>query len=112
MEYIALKNLFDYLSIIEKNDVVLVYFSHETCNVCKVLKPKIKDMILKKFPKIKLYYTDTVKTPEIAAQKNVFSVPTILCYFEGKETFRKSRNIGIEELEQHIQRPYNMIFEA
>jgi hypothetical protein len=48
--------------------------------------------------------------PEVAAQNRVFAVPTLLVYFDGREYIRKSRNIGIGELEREIERPYSMIF--
>ena len=89
----------------------MVYFSHEQCNVCKVIKPNIAEMLGEDFPKMKLVYVDTVKAPEIAGQNSVFAVPSIVCFFVGRETFRKSRNIGIDELAQKIKRPYNMVFE-
>jgi len=88
----------------------LVYFSHEKCNVCKVLKPKINLLLEKKFPEMEMYYADTVLYPEIAAQNSIFTVPTILAFFDNKESFRKSRNISLPELENILSRPYNLIF--
>jgi len=110
MEYSKLSEPGELKTILEKEDAVLVYFSHEQCNVCKVLKPKVAEVINASFPKMKMFYADTVKTPEIAGQNNVFTVPTIICYFGGNETMRKSRSIGVEELKGHIERPYNMVF--
>lgn len=111
MNLIDLKDIEEFNFVLEKEDAVLVYFSHEQCNVCKVLKPKIADMLVKHFPKMKMFYADTVKSPEIAGQNNIFTVPSIVCFFGGRETFRKSRNIGVDELGKQIQRPYNMVFE-
>jgi len=100
-----------YNEVVEQEDVVLFYFSHEQCNVCKVLKPKVADMINEEFPKAKMYYCDTKNSAELAAQNSIFAVPTILIYFAGRESVRKSRNIGVGELQEQIERPYNMIFE-
>ena len=111
MDYLILLNPIELETVLDKEDGILVYFSHEQCNVCKILKPKIADLIEKSFPEMKMFYADTVKAPKIAGQNNVFTVPTIICYFGGKETFRKSRNIGIVELKNQIKRPYNMVFE-
>ncbi|MDA3953297.1 MAG: thioredoxin family protein [Bacteroidales bacterium] len=96
---------------IENKPASLIYFSHEKCNVCKVLKPKIQNLLQVDFPKIEMFYCDTVVNPEIAAQNSIFTVPTILVFFDGKEFLRKSRNIGIEELRKDIERPYNLLFE-
>jgi thiol-disulfide isomerase/thioredoxin len=95
----------------DSEDALLVYFSHEECNVCKVLKPKIRAILDEHFPKVKMSYADTVKYPEIAGQLSVFTVPTILVYFGGKEYIRVSRNIGVQALAKQIERPYGMMFD-
>lgn len=100
----------EYASLIENEPAVLCYFSTESCNVCKVLKPKVAELLAGNFPKIKMVYIQTDKQPEIAAQNRIFAVPTLLVYFEGREYIRKSRNIGIQELYAEIDRPYSMIF--
>jgi thioredoxin-like negative regulator of GroEL len=107
---ITLKNLDEFNSEIDKNEFVIIYFSHESCNVCKVLKPKIIALINESYPEIKLLYCNTVELPEIAGQNSVFAVPTIIAYVRGKEQFRRSRNIGISELKELIERPYSFIF--
>jgi thiol-disulfide isomerase/thioredoxin len=90
---------------------VLTYFSTETCNVCKVLKPKIAELVQNYFPEIKLFYINSEKLPELAAQNQIFAAPTILVFFEGREFIRKSRNFGIDELRQEMERPYNLVIE-
>lgn len=100
----------EYHNIIKSNSGVLIYFSHDKCNVCKVLKPKIHAMLQEEFPLIKMFYADTVLYPEIAAQNSIFTVPTIIIYFDKKEFLRKGRNIGIEELKKELQRPYDLLF--
>ncbi len=97
-------------NIIQKNDAVLIYFSHDKCNVCKVLKPKLREMLSNNFPEIKMFYSDTVLYPEIAAQNSIFTVPTIIIYLDKKEFLRKSRNVGVEELKKELQRPYDLLF--
>jgi thioredoxin len=95
---------------IQNNDAILIYFSHDKCNVCKVLKPKIREMLSNNFPEIKMLYSDTVLYPEIAAQNSIFTVPTIIIYLDKKEFLRKSRNLGVEELRKELQRPYDLLF--
>ena len=96
--------------ILKDNLGVLIYYSNVSCNVCKGLKPKIIELLKDQFPEIPFYYVDIAITPEISAQMRVFTIPTIIVYFEQKETIRKSRNIGIHELADAIRRPYEMIF--
>ncbi len=106
-----IKNLEEFEEIKSNQASSLFYFSHDACNVCKVLKPKVKDLLVDIFPETKMYYVNTVNTPDIAGQQAVFAVPTIVVFFEGREYIRKSRNIGLQELELEIERPYKMMFE-
>lgn len=96
--------------LIAQQPAVLVYFSTLECNVCKVLKPKVMELVQSEFPEISLVYVETNLQPEIAAQNRIFAVPTLLVYFDGKEFIRKSRNFGINELRDDLSRPYNMLF--
>jgi thioredoxin-like negative regulator of GroEL len=97
--------------ILAENDAVLSYFSTNECSVCKVLKPKIRELVVESFPKMKMIYIESDRFPELAAQNRVFTAPTILCFFAGRETIRKSRAFGLDELRREIERPYGIIFE-
>ncbi len=96
---------------IKDSTAVLAYFSHERCNVCKVLKPKLAETFKNQFPKIEQIYVDVDNTPEIAGQYSIFAVPVIIVFFEGKETYRNTRNISISELVTLVERPYQVIFD-
>lgn len=104
-------SLESYNEVIQKEEVILFYFSHDECNVCKVLKPKIIELINQEFPKIRFEYINIKILPEIAAQNSVFTVPAILVYFDGKEFLRKSRNFSLSELHDAIIKPYNLMFD-
>ncbi len=104
------KNIDEFLNISKTNIAVCFYLSTPECNVCKVLKPKIIEMIEMDFPEINFCYVDLNEAKEISGQLSVFSVPTILVYFESKETIRASRNVHLEELRAQIERYYKMIF--
>jgi thiol-disulfide isomerase/thioredoxin len=95
---------------LKEEQAVLAYFSTEVCSVCHVLKPKVEELILQKFPNIKLISIKSDEFPEIAAQNQVFTAPTILVFFEGREYIRKSRNIGVLELQEALERPYSLVF--
>ncbi len=95
---------------VRNNDAIIFYFSHENCSVCKVMLPKIEQLIESFYPKIKLAYSNTINSPEIAAQNRIFAVPTVLIYFTGKLYFQFSRNFSMDEIKEAIERPYSMIF--
>ena len=92
------------------NEASLIYFSIPQCNVCKVLKPKVQELLNNKFPKIKMAYVDCELLKEVSAQNRIFAVPSILFFLDGKEFIRKSRNISIAEFSEELQRPYELYF--
>jgi thiol-disulfide isomerase/thioredoxin len=108
--FVEIQSYEEFLKLKEEEPALLAYFSTDACNVCKVLKPKVAELIQSEFPKIKLAYIKSDKSPELAAQNQVFAAPTILVFFEGREYIRRSRNIGIGELQNDIERPYSMMF--
>jgi thiol-disulfide isomerase/thioredoxin len=97
--------------ILAENDAVLAYFSTETCSVCQVLKPKVIEMVSEAFPKMKMVFVESDKLPELAAQHLVFTAPTVVVFFAGRETIRKSRAFGVDELRSEIERSYSLMFE-
>ncbi|HAM97238.1 MAG TPA: thioredoxin [Marinilabiliales bacterium] len=97
--------------LVAQSQGLLAYFSHERCNVCKTLKPKLSEEFQKQFPLMEQVYVDVEKIPDLAAQYSVFTVPVILIFFEGRETFRKARNVGVDELLNLVNRPYQLLFD-
>jgi thioredoxin 1 len=96
--------------ILKRNKAVLIYLSGESCNICKVLRPSVERLLTENFSEMVFLYVDVNKFPEIAAQQSVFTIPTVICIFEGREFFRKSRTFGVSELAGKIERPYNLLF--
>jgi thioredoxin-like negative regulator of GroEL len=95
---------------IEDESAILIYFTSPNCNICKTLKPKVREMVASKFPLLKIHVVDIASNKEIAGKYQIFTVPVILVYFEGKEFLRKVRNFSISELEKEIERPYQLFF--
>lgn len=103
-------DFYELKQVIDSNKSVLVYFSAENCSVCEVLKPKIEKSFRKDLPKIKQIFINSELSKDITTNYNIFSNPTILIFFEGKEFYRVGRNISIQELIQNVKRPYEMLF--
>jgi len=106
----SLNSMAGFTDRLEKEQAFLVYFSHDACQVCKVLKPKVHELMLDRFPAMTMYYVDMNKHPEIAGQNAVFAAPTIIVFANGKEQVRLSRSFGISELENRIGRFYDLLF--
>ena len=107
----AIHSIQDFDLILSGNEAVLAYFSTENCSVCKVLKPKVVEMASEAFPKLKMIFIESDKIPQLSAQYRVFSAPTVVVFFQGRETICKSRAFGVDELNSEIQRFYSILFE-
>ncbi len=100
----------DIQDFIKNNTAILLYFYNDTCAPCKILRPKVQDMIEADFPKIQFKLINAEQYAATAVQYGVFSSPTLLVFFEGKEYIRESKNISISELHDKTERIYRMIF--
>ncbi len=96
-------------SAIRIHPALLVYFYNDACAPCQALRPKVTEMVSAGFPKMELVFINTAGHPEIAANYGIFSAPTLLVFFEGKETIRESKYISIPDLQQRIDRYYRMV---
>lgn len=108
--YQTIQNLEEYQALVVNEPALLVYYSTEECQVCKVLKPKVGEMIRQHFPKVKLAYVNLNESPELAAQNRIFVVPTLQVILDGHEYIRKSRSFSIHELQDQLARPYQLMF--
>jgi thioredoxin 1 len=96
--------------LMREETAVLMYFYSDSCAPCVSLRPKVIELLEKTFPKMKLAFVNSASYPLFAAQFSVFSNPTILIFFEGKEYNRLSKYVSISQLKETIGRPYNMVF--
>ncbi len=106
-----LTSLIEIQNLIQNNEAVLIYFSTNHCAPCISLRPKVLDLVQRKFPKMKIEFLDAESVPEVTGAFSVFASPTILVFFDGKETRRFSKYVSVVELEESIERYYTMIFE-
>jgi thiol-disulfide isomerase/thioredoxin len=97
-------------TLINENQAVMLYFYNDNCAPCKVLRPKVQQMVQDEFPNIKFYLINTELQAVLSAHYGIFSSPTLLVFFEGKEYIRESKNISISELHEKTERFYSMIF--
>jgi thioredoxin 1 len=95
---------------LHENKAVLFYFSTLSCSVAETLQPKIMELLKTDYPRMSFYFVDMQFNAGLSASCNVFVEPTVLVYFHGKESIRKSRNFGISELSNAIHRLYQFTF--
>ena len=87
------------------NCLCLFYIKAPDCGVCNVMLDKV-ERLADSYSSICSFYTDIREEPLIAGRFLVYSGPTVLLLTEGKEIYRASQFINLEELEQMINR-YN-----
>ena len=97
--------------IIREKDAVIMYFSNNVCGACDVLEDKINELLAKDYPKMEMFIVSTVTHPDIAGQNRIFAAPTIVIYFTGREQARFTRSVGMSQIIDVIDRPYQMIFD-
>jgi len=94
---------------IKENLAVMVYFSAPTCNVCHALKPKLLEALDTNFKEFKVESVDISVEEEIAPHFEVFAIPTVLIFLDGKEFLRRSRHMSVDEVIREIKRPYEIM---
>ena len=94
---------------LRKTPLLVVYFSQDDCHVCKVLKPKINNLV-DSFRGVEFLYIDIKANPKISGQYLVFTIPTIIVFVSGKEHVRFSRHFSVDELNHNLERLHDMVF--
>lgn len=94
----------------EGQPAVAIWFSAPGCGVCSVLRPRIKALFEKEFPRVRWLDLDTAAKPAMAAQHRVFTIPTLLVFLDGREFLRRARNFSPAEVRDALERPYGLLF--
>lgn len=97
-------------ALIAAQPAVFVYFSIPECGVCQALRPKVAELLARDFPRLSGVFVDCTVLPDAAGQYQVFTVPTMIGFFEGREWKRWGRNVGLEEIRSGLGRPYGLLF--
>ncbi len=81
MEQITSAN-FD--EIINNKTMTVVDFSATWCMPCRMLKP-ILEKVEEQFKDVKFYSLDIDESEDVAKRYRIFSVPSVLCFKDGKK---------------------------
>ncbi len=103
-------NITDLQQTIQATPGILIYFQNDQCAPCTSLRPKVQAMMDTDFPEMKLLFIDSFENIELTAHFNIFTHPTLLVFFEGKEYLRNSKYVSVQDLKNKIERLYNLIF--
>ena len=98
-----LTNIHDIEQTMKDNSLCLFYIKAPDCGVCNVMLDKVERLV-DSHTSLCSFYTDIREEPLIAGRFLVYSGPTVLLLMEGKEIYRASQFINLEELEQTINK--------
>jgi len=77
-------NDFTFDDLINSEGLTVVDFSATWCMPCRMLKP-ILERVADKMPDVSFFNLDIDDFEEIAKRYRIFSVPTLVCFREGKK---------------------------
>ena len=84
--------------IINGEKPVLLDFSAEWCQPCKMMGPILKKVSDELGDKVRILKIDVDKNQAIASKWQIRGVPTIMIFKQGKQLFRQSGVIPAEQL--------------
>ena len=90
--------------LINKKIPVLVDFKADWCGPCKTMIPILKDVKQQLKETISIIKIDVDKNPLIASQYQVRGVPTLIIFKEGKEVWKQSGVVQVNQLVEIIKR--------
>lgn len=96
-----LTNINDIVQAIADHRLCLFYIKSPDCGVCNVMLDKV-ELMVESYPSLCSFYTDITEEPLIAGRFLVYSGPTVLLILDGKEVYRSSGFIKLEELNHKV----------
>ena len=89
--------------IINGDKPVLIDFSAEWCQPCKMMPPILKEVKRQMGDKIRILKVDVDRNPAIAQKHQIQSVPTMMVFKKGQIVFRQSGVIQPGQIVQMLQ---------
>lgn len=90
-------------TFIEENDISVVTFINEACNVCLSIYPDLEDLE-QTFERVAFAMVNTTDDPTYTGSHNIFVYPAIIVYVQGKESKRFERVFSFDDIKNTIAR--------
>lgn len=87
--------------VLQSKDIVLVDFNANWCGPCQMLKPILEEISLEK-QDVKFVSVNIDDEDELAEEYEVFSIPCLVVFKDGKEVKRNVGFVPKEEIEKMI----------
>ncbi|RLD35207.1 MAG: thioredoxin [Bacteroidetes bacterium] len=89
--------------IIQGSTPVLIDFSAEWCQPCKMMPPILKDVKKQLGERIRILKVDVDRNPAIAQKYQIRNVPTLMVFKNGQVVWRQAGVIPAQQLLQMLQ---------
>lgn len=90
--------------IINTDQPVLIDFSAEWCQPCKMMPPILKQVKQQFGDKIRILKVDVDKNPAIAQKWMIQNVPTLMIFKKGEMKFRQAGVIPAQQLSDIVRK--------
>jgi len=98
------KKKVSFKELIKSKTPVLVDFSAEWCQPCKIQKPILQRLAKEEAGNVKIITIDVDRNPAIAQKYRIMSVPTLALFKNGEMLYRQSGVHQIGQLKQLISK--------
>lgn len=99
---LTLEEKADFQRLIHERKLLLVQFGSAACAPCRAIKGRLEEWAER--ADVTVLYLPMEDFQDLAAQEQIFTVPTILVYVEGRLTIRESGCFSLEEILGKIER--------
>lgn len=96
--------------LVRVNEAVVVLVTKAECSVADAVEPKLEHLLEERFPRIRFVTIYLDHAPQLVAELQVIASPTVICWFDGKESARFVRAFSLEAVAQALERPYGLMF--
>ncbi|MBD3383392.1 thioredoxin [candidate division KSB1 bacterium] len=92
-----------FFKLLNENPLFLGYFTSPECAVCKSLLPKL-EAALEPLDQVSFHILNCQDEKWLCGQHLVFSVPTLLIFYHGREVKRFSRFISVADVPDFVDK--------
>lgn len=98
-----IKEMSKFSEIINSGQPVLIDFSAEWCQPCKMMPPILKQVKQQLGDRIRILKVDVDKNPAIARKWMIQNVPTLMIFKKGEVQFRQAGVIPAQQIVKTLQ---------